>query len=234
MIDLAQQQLIDNIDAHIRQTIAVKDICSSYKLGNIYVIERGSYKDIERNHLGEPCKYQVILISPMGIPFLQRLSSTGKPAGGEILVPSEVDGLRYLRLGHIADTSWRFIQDPDQLDAILLQQEYDPMRQYKEKLRLKSEIDKYNKSILVPTSYYNSKVYLSFFKSLKQGDKFWTSVERQYIVYEPASKRHNKWAFTLLDLNQQQQKYLLIDFANKRVYKDRPRSFVKELDNEKV
>ena len=228
MISTGDQQLIDNVDAHIRQVLALKDICNTYALGNVYVIESGNPPQAHCNQMGEPDKYQVTHVSPMGMPFLQRLSSNGNPFG-DVQLPPEAEGLRWTQLGNVGHDACRFVQDPDQLDAIMLQQEYDPMRQHNDKLKLKLEVNKYNKSILVPTNYRSYKVYTDFLKNLKQGDKFWTSMEKQYVVYAPAQKIKNKWIITVLNPDQQEEELQLSDFANKRLYESKPRSFAKEV-----
>ena len=221
-----QRSFTNRIDSFVKKTLAVKEQCANYKIGDVYVMTmNGSNKEVEKNSLGEALKFKVVYISSEGIPFYQQLSARGVPAGELSPVP---EALFLMNVNTPYDTYWSFVPDPDQLDAIMLQQEYDPMKQHREKLILKVEIDKFNKKIIVPTSWGQEKIYYSFFKGLQVGDKFWTSPEKQYVVHKRAAKMHGTWSITVVDNDQKELQFDLSHFEHKRVYKERPRSFTQE------
>ena len=220
-----EQEMVRKADNMMKMCSGVKERCSRYKIGDVYLMECDD-KRIEKNSIGEPLKFQIDYISPEGIPFYRQLSAKGISTGALNPVP-EAAFLAYANT--IFQPNWQFVQDPEQLDAMMLQQEYEPMKQHNEKLHLKVEIDKHNKSITVPTGWYCEDTYMGFLKSLQPGDKFWTSPDKQFVVHTPANKGSKWWTITVIDQDQKQIKLKLADLAHKRLYKDRPRSFAREV-----
>jgi hypothetical protein len=176
---------------------------------------------VEKGAMNEPNKYKVVYVSPEGIPFLQQLTVGNKPAG-EWILPPEADFLRHVYpISYRAD--WCFEPDPAQLDAIMLQQEYDPMKEHGDKLQLLTEINKHNKLAAVSTTYTND--ILKFFKTLRPGDKFWTGVDKQYVIRSPIV--NNKRFVTVINPDQQEDTLNIYKF--RRLYRKRPRSFSREV-----
>lgn len=222
------QEWVKGIDASIRSILSFKEKCEIYKLGDVCVT-RHDNGYVEKNSTGEPMKYQVVHISPLGIPYLQRLTATGKTSG-DLYLPPEIDHIRSLHTSSYKPT-WQFVQDPAQLDAIMLQQEYAPMKEHKEKLRLQSEINKHNKAITIPTGYFDKAIFFQFLKGLKPGDKFWMGIDKQFVVHQSAFLKHkNQWTITVINPDQQQKELSLESFSDKRLYKAQPRSYSKEVD----
>lgn len=216
---------INGIDAHVRRTLALKEKLTSYKVGDVFIKEDIDSKSVDKTTTGEPIKFKVVHVTPEGIPYLQRLSSSGVP-GGSLELPPEA---QYLAgYDYDAEVDWRLVQDPEQLDAIMLQQEYDPTKQQREKQQLQNEINKHNQAVTVSTRYDCG--HHAFFKSLKAGDKFWTSVDKQYIVSKVATKgRSNKWYITVVNMDQEEVQFYFEEFMYKRLYRDQPRSFSREV-----
>jgi hypothetical protein len=226
------------LDQLLQRLTTISDEMKQYKLGDIYILEewcRDNPKSISvhKTYTGYPAKYKVVFISPEGIPYLRQLTSTGNPTG-EICLPPEIPMLTVLKhldvIAANAISSYnqqRFVPDPEQLDAILLQQEFDPMAQHRDKSKLFGEINKHNKSVQIPTDYFSFNKIASFFKSQKAGDKFWTSPDKQFVV-QSVVKAGREWVITATDMNQATVTFNFSSFRNKRLYKEQPRSFAKE------
>lgn len=117
--------------------------------------------------------------------------------------------------------------DPEQLDSILLQQEFDPMAQHAEKSKLFNDINRHNKAVQIPTGYNCYQKILDYFKTRNPGDKFWTSPEKQYVI-QSVIKQGKQWTITTTDMNQATVEFCVANFLHKRLYSDQPRSFAKE------
>lgn len=222
----AEQQWVANVDAHIDQITKLKESGAAYKVGDIYIIE---YNDghIDLNSLGESPKYKVVAVSKHGVPFLKRMSSRGGLTGPATIIHT-ASSLQFLTYGTYNNTSWKFVPDPDQLDAIMLEEEYDPMKNHNEKLQLQREILDHNKLASVNTKYDGD--YIDFLKGLKVGDKIWTSVDKQFVVHTAAAVRGKLgWSMTLIDMDQKEVVVPLKSFSYKRLYRTQPRSFAKEV-----
>lgn len=232
-MQLRNAQLLDKTLGYLAN---LKEECKQYKLNDIY-IRQSRYGldedfDVEETALGFPVKYKVVYISPMGVPYLRKITHTGN-ATGDAFIPGEAPILRALmyqaQMGTQQDNAYneRFVPDPDALDAILLQEEFDPMAAQKEKSKLYNEINKHNKKVQIPTDYKHYHKIGEFFKSLKAGDKFWTSPEKQFII-QSVVKNGKQWDITATDVNQATVVFNFSRFFHKRLYKERPRSFSKE------
>lgn len=229
------------LDKTIRSLSEIREDLKQYKLDDIYILENWDATNpkavwFEKTHMGFPVKYRVVFISDTGIPYLRKLTAAGNPTG-EALVPPEATAIHALRRQHStmlnitamnnALFSQRFAPDPEQLDAILLQQEFDPMAQHAEKSKLFNDINRHNKNVQVPTDYNNYQKIADFFKTRKAGDKFWTSPDKQFVV-QSVIKQGKQWIITTTDMNQATATFNISSFLHKRLYKEQPRSFAKE------
>lgn len=221
------------LDKALKELSKIKESLADYKLDNIYILEGRSLEspevtEIDKTHMGFPTKFKVVYISPEGVPYLRKITSAGNPTG-ESLIPFEAETLHTLRNHAAYKRDWqsRFIPDPEQLDAILLQQEFDPMAQHRDKSKLYNEINKHNKSITIPTDYNSFNRIAHFFKCKKPGDKFWTGVDKQYII-QSVTKVGREYQIVCTDMNQATQTFNFNYFSYRRLYKEQPRSFAKE------
>lgn len=234
----AQLNEAKQLDKTIQRLANIKEELKQYKLDDVYILEEWDRYDpkkiiVEKTHMGFPVKYKVVYISPEGIPHLRKLTVTGNPTG-ESMLPPEAAAINMLRRinvnaqGLIDDlVCQRFTPDPEQLDSILLQAEFDPMAQHRDKSKLFNEINKHNKAVQVPTDWNNWPKIADFFKGLVPGDKFWTSPEKQYVI-QSVVKAGREWCITATDMNQATVTFNFSHFQHKRLYKERPRSFSKE------
>lgn len=228
----AQLNEAKQLDKSLRKLANIKDELKNYKLGDIFVLEEwfGDPNNavVQETHMGFPSKFQVVHISTEGIPYLRKMTSSGNPTG-EAFIPPEAVAINALRrFGmNLDNVCQRFVADPEQLDAILLQQEFDPMANHRDKSKLFNEINKHNKNATIPTgpSCYNK--VADFFKASKPGDKFWTSPDKQYVI-QSVVKQGKQWLITTTDQNQATVEFNISSFLFKRLYKEQPRSFSKE------
>jgi hypothetical protein len=237
--DLTSEQRTeaDHVDNIIEQLSNLKDLFKDYKLGDFYILEKfdplnPKTKWVENTHTGSPVKYKVVYITKSGIPYFRQITRTGNTTG-PALTPRELNisalamvGRSFNPINHGA-LSQRFVQDPDQLNAILLQEEFDPMAEHAEKSRLFNEINKHNKEAMIPTGWSNLEDIKKFFKSLNPGDKFWTSPEKQYII-QSVVKQGREYVITATDINKATKTFGFSHFQHKRLYKAQPRSYKKE------
>mgnify|MGYP006921345761 CR=1 FL=1 len=236
-----QFEKVEELDSVIEGVQNLKEKLAHYQLNSVYLFERIDYFNpkntwVEKTHTGFPTKYKVVYISKTGVPYLRRISVAGNPVGNAFIPP---EALAIQALTNVTKNETllsgnsivaRFIPDPEQLDAILLQEEFDPMEQHRKKSQLFNEINKHNKSISVRTgSDYNS--IATFFKNLQPGDKFWTSVEKQFVI-QSIVKVNREYVITCTDHNQATVEFRFKDFMYKRLYSAQPRSFRKETRSE--
>lgn len=228
------------LDRTIKRLTDLKEDLKNYKLGDIYILESWDTSDPknvwhEKTHMGFPVKYEVVHVSDTGIPYLRKLTSAGNPTGAAF-IPPEAETINAIKrslsinntgLFAHGGTVQRFVPDPEQLDSILLQQEFDPMAQHAEKSKLFNEINKHNKRVQVSTGWNNFKDIADFFKSLKPGDKFWTSPEKQFVI-QSVVKVGREYCITATDINQATVTFNFSHFTHRRLYRERPRSFSKE------
>lgn len=233
---LSQTQLNEAkaLDKALRRLANIKDELKDYRLGDVFVLKEhiGDTDSgiVHETHMGFPTKFRVVYISPEGIPYLRKLTSSGNPTGESYIPPEAiaVNALRRLgRLGPLNNVNHRFMPDPEQLDCILLQQEFDPMAQHRDKSKLFNKINKHNKNIQIPTDHQSYNKIADFFKSRQSGDKFWTSPDKQYVV-QSVVKQGKQWLITATDVNQATVTFNISSFLCKRLYKEQPRSFTKE------
>lgn len=234
-----QLQESKRLDKVIRFFRTIQDKMKSYKLNDVYILEVwdnyvSNTVEVELTHTGFPVKYKVVYISPEGIPHLRKLTGAGNPTG-EVFFPPEAIILIELIKSGILDTpdfinkpiNQRFTPDPEQLDAILLQTEFDPMAQHRNKSKLFNDINRHNKKVQIPTDYLSFNKIADFFKSRQPGDKFWTSPDKQY-VFQSLVRQSKEWQITATDVNQTTVTFNFSSFRNKRLYRDKPRSYAKE------
>lgn len=238
--DLTADQLREakNLDKTLKGLTKIKDAMKQYKLGDIYILEEWDIIDpnniqVQKTHMNFPVKYKVCYISDEGIPYLRKLTSAGNVTG-EVFVPPEVESVSILKRfanhnSFLGDSlRQRFVLDPEQLDSILLQQEFDPMAQHRDKSKLFNEINKHNKNVAICTTWTNGYKNISdFFKAKQPGDKFWTAPNKQYVV-QSVAKVGREYVVTCTDMNQATVTFNFNDFMHRRLYKEQPRSFRKE------
>ncbi len=240
---LTHSQLLaaKELDKTLKSLTSIRDQLSHYKLGDIFILEEWYIHNpkifwVNKTHMGFPTKYKVVFISSEGIPYLRKITTTGNPTGN-CLLPPEAKVLRCLEKFVEGDNTnsisfansvyQRFVPDPEQLDSILLQQEFDPMAQHRDKSKLYNEINKHNKKALVPTSLLHPQSVANFFKSRQPGDRFWTSPNKQYVI-QSVTKVWKEYEITCTDMNSVTVTFNFRDFYNKRLYKEQPRSFCQE------
>lgn len=234
-----QIKMVNDLDRALKAMKNVHNEFKDFKLGDVYVQEEWpawnpKQVTLSKNHMGFPYKWKVVHISKEGIPYLRQLNSNGKPTGGiEIPKHSKVTWLAqafYINQGqqsqHPPETT-RFVLDPEALDSILLQQEYEPMANHKEKLKLFNEINRHNKKVQIKTDYNHYPKIAEFFKSLKPGDTFWTSPEKGYVL-QGLTKVGREYEILTKDLNGAEKKFKFSSFNCRRLYSAQPRSFSKE------
>ena len=224
-----------DLDKTLKKLTSIKEQLAHYKIGDVYIIEEYELYDrsksfVHQTSMGFPKKFQVVHISDSGIPYLRQITGKGNPTG-EAVVPPEASAINILKRFHTAGSTpenWKFIPDPEQMDAILLQTEFDPMEQHREKSKLYNEINKHNKAAAVSTSWASSyKDVSDFFKSRKPGDKFWTSPDKQYVI-QSVVKVGKEYVITATDWNNTTVTFGFSHFHGGRLYKEQPRSFKKE------
>lgn len=246
-----QLQESKKLDKQLRKLISIREELKDFKLDDIYVMEEWYMRDpkttwIAKGHMGFPLKFKVVYISPEGIPYIRKLNPNGRPTS-DVYFPPQINELKeFLDRNNpqaqqrqqpgfgffnfnAKSSEYRFIPDPEQLDSILLQSDFNPTGDHKEKLLLFNEINKHNKSITIKTSYPNGYTNISkFFQSKKPGDKFWMGGPDNVFVVQSISKIGKQWVIEALDKNQQIQRFAYSFFQHKRLYKDQPRSFKRE------
>lgn len=227
----------NSLDKMLKAITEHKEQLKQYKLNDIYLLEEW-YQDakgptyIEKTSMGLPVKYKVVYISPEGIPYLRKITGTGRPSG-EARTPPEANFLFRIynaerHLNHYLDKpNYRFISDPEQLDSILLDVEFDPMAEHRNKSKMFNQINKHNKKVTIPTGVGCFQKIAEFFKSRNPGDKFWTSPEKQYII-QSVVKQGKEWMISAIDQNNKPTTFNFSYFLYKRLYYEQPRSFAKE------
>jgi hypothetical protein len=238
-LTIEQLKKAKELDSIIDGLHHLKEKLGQYQLNSVYIFEHlwpGAEPEVSKGHMGFPKKYKVVHISKMGIPFLRQLSAVGNPVG-DAFIPPEAVSVRALEMVSEKETklmnqpvNGRFVADPGQLDAILLQEQFDPMEAHREKSKLFNEINKHNKRVAVETGN-NYQSISNFFKRLQPGDKFWTSVEKQYVI-QSVVKVNREYVITCTDINQATVEFRFSNFMYKRLYSEQPRSFHKETRSE--
>jgi hypothetical protein len=235
-VSLEPEQLraAKDLDKALRNLTKVRDTLKDYKLGEIYVLQQWYPEEPEKTiyhetSMGFPAKFQVVHISDEGIPYLRKLTSAGNPAG-EAYIPPEAVAVKAIQRfgGANIPVHEKFVPDPEQMDSILLQTEFDPMAQHREISKLYNEINKHNKNVSVSSSWQSSwKDVSDYFKSRQPGDKFWTSPDKQYVI-QSVAKVGREYVITCSDWNKMTVTFGFGNFHGKRLYKEQPRSFKKE------
>lgn len=238
-IDITDEQAreIRHMDKTLSAIRDIKDSFVDFKLGDIYIREEwynwSSVKEarVEKTHMGFPIKYKVVHVSAHGIPYLRRLNPNNKPSGPLFIPPSQLMSIMPTVQEHLKNDenkpTARFLSDPEAMDAILLQEDFKPMASHKETLKLFNEINKHNKRVTVKTDWNHFKNIADFFKNMKPGDKFWTSIDKFYIL-QKLEKGSKEWQITTLDSNQKPATFNFSYFHGRRLYSEQPRSFARE------
>lgn len=234
-----QLQAAKALDKVLQKLANIKDEMANYKLDEVFILEEWSKADpknvsVAKTHMGFPIKYRVVYVSPEGIPHLRKLTSAGNPTGESYLPPEAGQLAALMRIGQVNATGLvddivcqRFVPDPEQLDSILLQTEFDPMELHRVKSKLFNEINKHNKRVAIPTGWNAFQKIADFFKGLKPGDKFWTAPDKEFVI-QSVLKQGREWEITCTDMNKATQVYNFSYFQHKRLYKEQPRSFKQE------
>lgn len=243
MSEMTQKQLlaatlVDKVYERIKQ---IDSELEHYKLGDVYILEymatqwdpTVSYETV--SHLGTNAKYKCVHVSSAGIPFFRKLNAGGKPTG-MAFTPNVVENLT----GTVNYDAWdnddwqllddyqRFVPDPDQLNAILLDEEYNPNGEASVKAKLFNEINRYNKSITIKTNGWNGNPQLrDFMQALKPGDTFYMGKAKAYVVQSTHIGRP-AWTVTAKDQSGKEVVFDMNGLSYKRLYKSKPRSFADE------
>jgi hypothetical protein len=190
-------------------------------------------------------KFKVVHVSDSGIPIIRALNARGNPYGG-IRMPHRLEVIAEFGADNAAavaasgsNAMWhyrakhethRFVPDLGQLDAILLEHEFDPTEEVREKNSTWKEIRAHNKTHMVDT--WNEASIVAFIQSLKPGDKFWHGFTKYYTV-EEISTDPSTGQLSVLCTRASGRKatWTQRKFGHSRIYRAEPRSFNKELRN---
>jgi hypothetical protein len=230
-LDIFQQDIVRGTDLEFKQLLDIQKELEQFKIGDIYIREvfykyAGS-SEIEKTNHNVVAKYKVIHVSPLGIPWLRKIGSNGKLTGNICTIQHINDLINGMKRDHSPYGSEdKFVPDPAQLDAILLQQDFNPVEEAQIKAKLFNEINKHNKRVAINTRP-NKPDVADFFKNSKPGDKFWTSPD-VFFVIQSVVKGAGQWIITVLDVNQTTVTFNFSSFNFKRLYREQPRSFAKE------
>ena len=233
-------ELIEKYDCVLEKISKIQEKFSHIRLDDVLVRETTAFGEkptIDKNNLGHPFKFKVVHISRGGIPFIKLIGSNGNVKGDLIFLDDDCAFLEYsleeeLARGHRFNVrgdslKHRFLPDPDQLDAILLEQEYKPMALQREETSLLNEINKYNKKIIVKTNWCDRECIRRFFQNLKSGELFWMSSDKSLLFYS-MNKVKNIYTIDCKDSNGVPRSLVFSNFFGRRLYKEKPRSFSRE------
>lgn len=193
---------------------------------------------VKKNSYGVPVKYKVITVSESGIPFIRCVDSKGN-THGRLISALDEDSEDY-----IIDVVYiKYELDPDYVDALLLDEEYEPSVLYKTKQQTWKEIATHNKINKIDT--HDIKKIIGLFNTLSPGDILYTSSISHYLVhkiefltrdeamkrlpntgvYVPKGKNSKIPVLTVLDKNLATKVITADFFFQKSLYKTRPRSY---------
>jgi hypothetical protein len=210
-----------------------------FQVGEVYIREAthlGGTKKIVTTGVGTPIKYIVVHKTESGLPILKQLNVRGE--GQELMMPESLEAifnLHYPDVRGVYREKWQV--DPDKIDALLIGEEnYNPVAAQQERQELANEVKKHNKLVRIDTktNFFVSGQgekkaranIVDFFKSLKTGDKFWTSHSIYFIFQSFGHAGVNN--ITAIDANGKVIKTSTTHWLNRHLYRDQPRSFKKE------
>lgn len=181
------------------------------------------------NSYGAPKKFMVVYTDHFGVPYIKELNKNGQ-AVGQIISSLKLDQDRF----GSAYSDLEFEIDPDYTDAIIFQEEegFDVSQVQKHKSNLFKEITNHNKSLKVKWS--DTKVLITFLKSLKVGDVVWKSIKTHFTILtiDPIPLTHGgtRIADDKVFGTAQDSKGNIFDltyrtFKWSAIYKGRPRSY---------
>ena len=204
----------------------------SLKLGDVCIEERWAcYKAAlytNKNCHGVVRKFKVVHVAPSGIYYLKEISIAGNLIGRLRLPP---------RLAVIANDDEgpspaykiglhsRWTLDPGYLDAILLDQAYNPTAEIRENSSLYRDVHKHNNDVAVRGNINYIKAWM---RNLKVGEVFWTSPSKFFTVQQVIAGEDNLVNVVAQDNQQVLQTFVPKNLCHRRLYRERPRSFVKE------
>lgn len=237
MIKIVPKTIEDEIEA---LTLALKDeynpeVDGVFELGDVYT-EQHTYSTWngekitlkDTNCYGIERKFKVIHVSKEGIPFLRELSRKGNPIGSV----RTIHRLEVIAKGPLCysnpDSKW--ILDENLVNAIMLDQEYDPMIEARERSNLFRDIARHNKEKRIDVS--TRKITADFMNNLKAGDKIWKKTNEFFVVQSPAypdTENPGNILIQVIDHNNKKKQISLNDLCRSRIYSDQPRSYKKEI-----
>jgi hypothetical protein len=186
------------------------------------------------NSYGVKRKYQVVDVDKNGAVWIKEISSTGKPKG-PILCPllEELYGILE------TDEVEKFEIDPEFVDSMILgPSAYNPTEIQNSMSKTWKEITEHNKKHIKRFKTISEAV--SFFKTIKSGDQFWTSSKKYFTVID--AKTISSRGTTSMVKGPYVIKLLVkfVDGTNKQMYPDdivgkvlytsAPRSYKKEIN----
>lgn len=222
-----------------------------FKVGDVYIEEYrdtwnlGSNKTWHTNKTsrGAARKFLVIHVSKPGYGYMKEINSKGK-ATGMLRLPHRLETILHFGTDdptkftyswsfHDQSNSHRWVLDPEVLDSILLEQEFDPAAEAKERNALFNEITEHNKRHNLREKYGNVENWL---RHAKVGDVFWSSPDSCYTIQKMTSELLYKWRgdvsvevfVEVLDKNKNVKTFSANQLHYRRTYSAKPRSYTRE------
>lgn len=142
---------------------------------------------LKTNSYGAPLKYLVVYVSEHGVPFVKQVNKAGNPIGNLFCCLGNLDTDSFKLFGQ----KHEFHLDPDYVDSMLLQSEYDPSQLHKTKHEGWKEITEHNKKCKIKTSnLYEIENFL--ISKVNVGDVLWRSNVTHWVVQEKLSLSKNE------------------------------------------
>lgn len=246
MKNLSKQDLefIADKESVVEATVQALDKVRQFKEGDFLL----GFEDIgwgERswkpmtNSYGVAKKFQVVHLDKNGIPYIKELNKAGNPVG-HIICPIESISDDYDNIGIRLDPSTNFIIDTDYVDSVIMMDEenYDPMRNMREKSSLYKEIQSHNKSLRVCVDSHDD--VRKFFDNVKVGDVFYKTINSFFkiisITKPPLATKANRYneiyeSFCTIENHKGVQSDKSIhDFMHTAIYTSRPRTYKETKD----
>jgi hypothetical protein len=222
------RQYAEDCDLGAKRIREVMELLPTYKVGDVYLMKLSEeYGGKVQETRGVPHKYRCIFISEVGIPYFRRIDNHGKATG---TVVSDVGDI-FINASYEYDTS-QMIPDPAQLDAILLNEEFDPVAEQARKAKLYAEIRRHNKSALIQSWGSDGERQIhKFFTGLKPGDTFWTGPNSCVVIEAMKPGRNIHEGTVTIKKDGKTRQYSMSFFRYRRLYRVQPRSYKKEAES---
>lgn len=200
------QEEIDRIShdfeyKNFKQILNTANQCKDFEVGSAVLIKNkdGSYITTDRYRSttqGPPIKY-IIIKNDDGVIFGKRVLKSGKEGVGITCLTIEY-----------ANEMFSIVPDEDYIDAMLLDEDYDPMQKERDFKKRKSKATRINNSKRL--KFDTPEQAIAHIKTLKVGDKLWmaettfgdriTELKVSNLIDEPTdtakSRRWGHYAFS--------------------------------------